>query len=59
MCLTGAPLIVYPLAQLGKRLRKTTRRSQEALEHLSHVSTEAYTGHRIVKAYTAEEREAE
>ena len=30
VCITGAPLIVYPLAQLGRRLRKTTRRSQEA-----------------------------
>jgi subfamily B ATP-binding cassette protein MsbA len=59
VCLTGAPLIVYPLAQLGRRLRKTTRRSQEALEHLSHVSTEAFTGHRIVKAFTAEPREAQ
>jgi subfamily B ATP-binding cassette protein MsbA len=58
VCLTGAPLIVYPLAQLGRRLRRTTRRSQEALEHLSHVSAEAYTGHRIVKAFGAEDREA-
>ncbi|HEX2311570.1 MAG TPA: ABC transporter ATP-binding protein [Vicinamibacterales bacterium] len=59
VCLTGAPLIVYPLAQLGRRLRRTTRRSQEALEHLSHVSAEAFLGHRIVKAFTAEEREAQ
>jgi subfamily B ATP-binding cassette protein MsbA len=59
VCLTGAPLIVYPLAQLGRRLRRTTRRSQEALEHLSHVSAEAFSGHRIVKAFTAEEREAQ
>jgi ATP-binding cassette, subfamily B, bacterial MsbA len=59
VCVTGAPLIVYPLAQLGRRLRKTTRRSQEALEHLSHVSAEAYTGHRIVKAFGAEDREAQ
>jgi len=58
VCLTGAPLVVYPVAQLGRRLRKTTRRSQEALEYLSHVSTEAFTGHRIVKAFAAEEREA-
>ncbi len=58
VCVTGAPLIVYPLAQLGRRLRRTTRRSQEALEHLSHVSAESYTGHRIVKAFGAEEREA-
>jgi subfamily B ATP-binding cassette protein MsbA len=35
-----------------------TRRSQEALEHLSHVSAEAFTGHRIVKAFGAEAREA-
>jgi subfamily B ATP-binding cassette protein MsbA len=59
VCLTGAPLIVYPLAQLGRRLRRTTRRSQEALEHLTHVSAESYTGHRIVKAFGAEGREAD
>jgi subfamily B ATP-binding cassette protein MsbA len=59
VCLTGAPVIVYPLAQLGRRLRKTTRRSQEALEHLSHVAGESFVGHRIVKAFGAEAREAE
>ena len=58
VCITGAPLIVYPLAQLGRRLRRTTRRGQEAVEHLSHIATEAYTGHRIVKAFGAELREA-
>jgi subfamily B ATP-binding cassette protein MsbA len=58
VCLTGAPVIVYPLAKLGRRLRKTTRRSQEALEHLSHVAGESFTGHRIVKAFGAEERES-
>ncbi len=59
VCLTGAPIIVYPLAKLGRRLRRTTRRSQEALEHLSHVAGESFTGHRIVKAFGAEGREAE
>ncbi len=59
VCLTGAPVIVYPLAQLGRRLRKTTRRSQEALEQLSHVAGESFIGHRIVKAFGAEAREAE
>jgi subfamily B ATP-binding cassette protein MsbA len=58
VCITGAPLIVYPLAQLGRRLRRTTRRSQEALEHLSHVAAESFAGHRIVKAFGAEAREA-
>ncbi len=40
-CLISAPLIVYPLVRLGQRVRRTTRRSQEALEQLSHISTEA------------------
>ena len=57
VCLTGAPLVVYPLVRLGQRVRRTARRSQEALEQLSHVSAEAIAGHRIVKAFGAEERE--
>jgi ATP-binding cassette, subfamily B, bacterial MsbA len=32
VCLTGAPLVVYPLVRLGQRVRRTARRSQEALE---------------------------
>src|SRR5216684_4502035 len=59
VCLTGAPLIVYPLIRLGQRVRRTTRRSQEALEQISHLSTEAFTGHRIVKAFGTERHEAE
>src|SRR4029077_7543395 len=57
--LTGAPLIVYPLTRLGQRVRRTTRRSQEALEQISHLSTGAFTGHRIVKAFAPEGHEAE
>jgi subfamily B ATP-binding cassette protein MsbA len=58
VCLTGAPLVVYPLVRLGQRVRRTARRSQEALEQMSHVSAEAIAGHRIVKAFGAEAREA-
>jgi ATP-binding cassette, subfamily B, bacterial MsbA len=57
VCLTGAPLVVYPLVRLGQRVRRTTRRSQEALEQITHVTAEAFTGHRIVKAFGAEARE--
>jgi subfamily B ATP-binding cassette protein MsbA len=59
VCFTGAPLIVYPLIRLGQRVRRTTRRSQEAVEQLSHLGTEAFTGHRIVKAFATEAHEAE
>jgi subfamily B ATP-binding cassette protein MsbA len=59
VCLTGAPLVVYPLIRLGQSVHRTTKRSQEALEQLSHLSTEAFTGHRIVKAFATEKHEAE
>jgi ATP-binding cassette, subfamily B, bacterial MsbA len=59
VCLTGAPMVVYPLVRLGQSVRRTTRRSQEALEHMTHVSAEAFSGHRIVKAFGAEQREAD
>lgn len=58
-CIISAPLIVYPLIQLGRRVRKTTRRSQEALQLLSHISAEAFTGQRIVKAFGNEKKEAD
>jgi subfamily B ATP-binding cassette protein MsbA len=57
VAVTGAPLVVYPLVKFGKRIRSTTRRSQEELEHLSHVTGEAFAGHRIVKAFGAEPQE--
>jgi subfamily B ATP-binding cassette protein MsbA len=57
VCVTGAPLVVYPLVRLGQRVRRSTRRSQEELENLSHITAEAFTGHRIVKAFGAEGHE--
>ena len=58
VCLTSAPIVVYPLIRLGQRVRRSTRRSQEELERLSHITVEAFTGHRIVKAFGAEAHEA-
>ncbi|MPZ18055.1 MAG: ATP-binding cassette domain-containing protein [Luteitalea sp.] len=57
VCMTGAPLVVYPLVRLGQRVRRMTRRSQEEQEHLSHVAAEAFAAHRIVKAFGAEAHE--
>jgi subfamily B ATP-binding cassette protein MsbA len=58
-CMTAVPLIIYPLVRLGQRVRRTTRRSQEELEHVTHLAGEAFSGHRIVKAFGAEARETE
>lgn len=57
-CIISAPLIVYPLIRLGQRVRRTTRRSQEALQVLSHISAETFAGQRIVKAFGNEDRES-
>src|SRR6185503_7963231 len=59
VCMTAAPLVVYPLLRLGKRVRTVSRWSQEAQEQMSHVAAEAFAGHRIVKAFGAERREAQ
>ena len=56
--MVGAPIVVYPLVRLGQRVRRSTKRSQEQVEHLSHLTAEAFTGHRIVKAFGAEAHEA-
>src|SRR6187431_42354 len=57
VCMTAAPLIVYPLIRLGQRVRRTSKRGQEQLEHVTHIATEGLAGHRIVKAFGAEGRE--
>ena len=57
VCMTAAPLVVYPLVRLGQRVRRTSRRGQEELASLTHLATQGLTGHRIVKAFGSERRE--
>jgi ATP-binding cassette, subfamily B, bacterial MsbA len=57
VALIVAPIVFYPLKRLGDRVRRSTRRSQEEIEHLSHLTAEGFSGHRIVKAFGAEPHE--
>ena len=57
--LTAAPLVVYPLVRLGQRVRRISRRGHQEVEHVTHLATESLAGHRIVKAFGAEGREAD
>jgi len=50
----GAPLIIVPVAQFGKRLRKTTHKSQERMAEIATLLEETIRGVRIVKAFTME-----
>jgi subfamily B ATP-binding cassette protein MsbA len=52
--LIGAPLIVIPVVQFGKRLRKTTHKSQERMAEIATLLEETIRGVRIVKAFTME-----
>ena len=57
--LVGAPLIVTPVVQFGKRLRKTTHKSQERMAEIATLLEETVRGVRIVKAFTMEKFEIE
>src|ERR1051325_106718 len=50
----GAPLIITPVLQFGKRLRKTTHKSQERMAEIATLLEETIRGVRIVKAFTME-----
>src|SRR6185295_1766779 len=50
----GAPLIITPVVQFGKKLRKTTHRSQERMAEIATLLEETIRGVRIVKAFTME-----
>jgi subfamily B ATP-binding cassette protein MsbA len=49
-----APVIVLPVVQFGKRLRRTTHRSQERMADIATLLEETIRGVRIVKAFTME-----
>jgi len=49
-----APIIVVPVVQFGKRLRRTTHASQERMADIATLLEETIRGVRIVKAFTME-----
>lgn len=48
------PLIVFPVARLGRRIRGATHASQERLGDLSQILQETAAGNRVVKAFGME-----
>jgi ATP-binding cassette, subfamily B, bacterial MsbA len=53
------PLGVYPVQRFGKKMRKLTRRGQQAVGKLSGILEESIRGTKIVKVFCAEEYERE
>jgi subfamily B ATP-binding cassette protein MsbA len=51
------PVAGYPIALLGKRMRKLSRRGQEGIGQLAALFQESMQGHRVVKIFCREQFE--
>ncbi|MCU1325574.1 MAG: transporter related [Bryobacterales bacterium] len=52
------PVVIFPAAKLGSKIRRTARRTQDATGELNEVLQEAISGHQVVKSFGAETYEA-
>jgi subfamily B ATP-binding cassette protein MsbA len=48
------PVVIYPVTTIGKRIRRTTRRTQDNQGELTQLLQETLSGHMVVKAFSAE-----
>jgi subfamily B ATP-binding cassette protein MsbA len=55
--LTVLPVVMIPTARIGRRIRNTSRRTQEHLGELSQILQETISGHAVVHAFNAEQYE--
>jgi subfamily B ATP-binding cassette protein MsbA len=55
--LTVLPIVLIPTARIGRRIRSTSRRTQEHLGELSQILQETISGHAVVHAFNAEKYE--
>ena len=53
--LTVLPFVLVPTARLGRRIRRTSRRTQDHAAELNQILQETLSGHQVVKAFGAEE----
>jgi len=51
------PVTAWPISVFGRRMKRVSRVSQETVADLTSFLTEALIGHRVVQAFTAEDRE--
>jgi len=52
--LTVLPFVLWPTAQIGRRIRKTSRRTQDHAAELNEILQETLSGHQVVKAFGTE-----
>ncbi len=54
---TVLPFVLVPTARIGRRIRRTSRRTQEHVGELNEILQETISGHNVVKAFGTEEYE--
>lgn len=59
IALLGAPLAFYPLVQFGRRMKRSSRKSQEQMGNLTKLMQEKISGIGLVKASGTENEELE
>jgi subfamily B ATP-binding cassette protein MsbA len=52
------PFVLLPTAKLGRRIRRSSRRTQDSMGDLNQVLQEAISGQQVVKAFGAERYES-
>jgi subfamily B ATP-binding cassette protein MsbA len=57
-CLIVLPAVMLPTMRMGKRIRRTSRGTQERQAELNQILQETLSGHMVVKAFTAEKYES-
>jgi len=55
---TVLPFVLLPTARLGKRICRSTRKAQDEAAAMSEILQEGFSGHAVVKAFTAERIES-
>jgi subfamily B ATP-binding cassette protein MsbA len=56
--LTVLPFVLFPTARIGRRIRRTSRRTQDHAAELNQILQETLSGHHVVKAFGTEAYES-
>ena len=53
------PVVILPIVQIGKKIKRYSKRSQEKMGDLSSILQETFSGIRVVKSFVMEKEETE
>ncbi len=56
--LTTVPLVIVPVTKIGRRIRRTSRSTQDRQGEMTQLLQQTLAGHMVVKAFNAEEFES-